>query len=362
MKKNYLRNPKGSRDWLPDEVIKQEFVRQSLVKVFELWGYQPIQTPILINHDTLSLGSKKLSDIAFKLIGEHGELLALRADLTTPIARVTAERLQDQKKPLRFYYVGKVFRYHARKTTNERELYQVGIELIGVREGISDLECLGILSDGLKKSGLKSFLILINHSSLWNELFRYFKEIAYELHKALSQKNLILFNSILKKSRLTKPEKEFWEKLIQIKGKTDAIKQLKELNRKIKKLKLKNVISYFEKVLNLFEENVEIDLSFTSDLDYYTGIYFEAVTESLGRSLGSGGRYDQLINKFGFNIPAVGFSLCLEDILLALENQKKEFSKFNPPKLIKASTKNIKSVFKNISRLHKSNKHASLSL
>ena len=362
MKKTYLRNPKGSRDWLPDEVIKQEFVRQSLVKVFELLGYQPIQTPILINHDTLSLGSKKLSDIAFKLIGEHGELLALRADLTTPIARVTAERLKDQKKPLRFYYVGKVFRYHARKTTNERELYQIGVELIGSKEGISDLECLGVLLDGLKKSGLKNFLILINHSSLWNELFRCFKDTAYELHKALSQKNFILFNSILKKSGFSNTEKEFWEKLIQIKGRAEAIKQLKDLSKKVKKLKLKNIISYFEKILDLFEGNIEMDLSFTRDLDYYTGIYFEAVTESLGRNLGSGGRYDQLINKFGFNIPAVGFSLCLEDILLALENQKKEFSKFKPPKLIKANIKNIKSSFKTISRLHKSNKHAALSL
>src|SRR3989338_9046335 len=127
--KKFLRNPKGSRDWLPDEVSKQEFVRKSLVKVFELWGYQPIQTPILINWDTLAHGSKKLSDIAFKLIGQQGEFLALRADLTTPIARVTAERLKSENLPFRFYYVGKVFRYHARKTTNERELYQVGIEL-----------------------------------------------------------------------------------------------------------------------------------------------------------------------------------------------------------------------------------------
>ena len=96
MRKIYLRNPKGSRDWLPDEVIKQEYVRSTLTKVFELWGYQPIQTPILLNWDTLVQGSNKLSDIAFKLIGQQGDLLALRADLTTPIARVTAERLKGQ--------------------------------------------------------------------------------------------------------------------------------------------------------------------------------------------------------------------------------------------------------------------------
>src|SRR3989338_10789798 len=167
--KKFLRNPKGSRDWLPDEIIKQEFVRRSLVRVFELWGYQPVQTPILINLDTLTQSSDKLSEIAFKLIGQHGALLALRADLTTPIARVTAERLKGEKLPFRFYYVGKVFRYHARKTTNERELYQVGIELIGAKEGISDLECLKILCYGLQKLGLTKYLISVNHTSFWSE-------------------------------------------------------------------------------------------------------------------------------------------------------------------------------------------------
>ena len=191
MKKTFLRNPKGSRDWLPDEVIKQEFVRKSLEKVFELWGYQPIQTPILINWDILNQGSNKLSDIAFKLIGQQGDLLALRADLTTPIARVTAERLQGERLPLRFYYVGKVFRYHARKTTNERELYQIGIELIGAKEGLADLECLKILLDGIDKLGLKKYLILINHTLLWSELFKYFGDIAKNLYNALKEKGIM---------------------------------------------------------------------------------------------------------------------------------------------------------------------------
>ncbi len=359
MKKTYLRNPKGSRDWLPDEVARQEFVRKSLVKVFELWGYQPIQTPILINWDTLTHGSKKLSDIAFKLIGQQGDLLALRADLTTPIARVAAERLKNEKLPFRFYYVGKVFRYHARKTTNERELYQVGVELIGAKEGVSDLECLKILSESLSKLGLKKCLISVNHSGFWNELFKYFGDIAVELYSALSKKDFILFKSILGKSKLSKPEKEFWKGLIVLKGNKEAITHIKK-SGKVRN-KLSGIISSFEKINNIFGENVHIDLSLTSDVDYYTGIYFEAATPYLGRSLGSGGRYDQLINKFGFDVPAVGFSLCLEDLLLALELQGKSFNKFKEPKLLSAGV-NVKNTFNAIEKLHRKNKSAALKL
>ena len=357
--KKFLSNPKGSRDWLPDEVVKQEFVRKSLVKIFELWGYQPIQTPILINWDTLTHGSKKLSDIAFKLIGQQGDLLALRADLTTPIARVTAERLKGENLPFRFYYVGKVFRYHARKTTNERELYQIGIELIGAKEGASDLECLKILFESLNKLGLKKCLISVNHTAFWNELFKYFGDTAVELYNTLSKKDFILFESILNKSKLAKSEKEFWRELIRIKGNKEAIAHIRKFGKLRKRLS--KVISSFEKINNLFEGSVQIDLSLTSDVDYYTGIYFEALTPYLGRSLGSGGRYDQLLNKFGFDLSAIGFSLCLEDLLLALELQGKKFNKFKEPKLFSAST-NVKKTFDVIEKLHRKNKSATLKL
>lgn len=361
MKKTFLRNPKGSRDWLPDEVIKQEFVRKALVKVFELWGYRPIQTPILLNWDTLNQGSSKLSDIAFKLIGEQGDLLALRADLTTPIARVTAERLQGKSLPHRFYYVGKVFRYHARKTTNERELYQIGIELIGKKEGFSDLECLKVLLDGLNKLSIKKYLVLVNHTGLWTELFRCFGTLAEDLYKALSQKDFILFKVILDKSRLSKNEKLFWNELTQIRGGIEAVKKIKLLSKRVKRLKIKNIISYFEKLFSLFEKNIEIDLSLTSDVDYYTGVFFEIISPYLGRSVGSGGRYDELIKKFGFNVPAIGFSLCLEDLLLTLERQGKTFNEFRPPKLI-LKNKNIKKTFNIVSKLQNRQKSAAVKL
>ena len=111
----------------------------------------------------------------------------------------------------------------------------------------------------------------------------------------------------------------------------------------------------------MFGENVQIDLSLTSEVDYYTGIYFEAITPYLGRVLGSGGRYDQLISKFGFNVPAIGFSLCLEDLLLALELQGKTFAAFKEPKLLTVGS-NIKKTFDVIEKLHKKNKRAALKL
>ncbi len=360
--KKILRNPKGSKDWLPDEVIKQDHVKNILSSVFELWGYRPIQTPILINWDTLQVGSNKLSDIAFKLIGQQGELLGLRADLTTPIARVTAERLQNQALPFRFYYIGKVFRYHARHTTNERELYQIGIELIGAKEGASDLECLKILIDSLEKLNIKDYLVLFNHTNIWNELFNYFGDIAKDLYKALSQKDFIRFNSILENSNLSKNERSFWKTLVTIKGGKSAVQDFKNLLKKLKNFNLTKIFMYLNPVFELFDKkNAEIDFSLTSDLDYYTGIYFEVLTPNLGRVIGSGGRYDLLITKFGYDVPAIGFQLCVEDLLLVLEKQGKVFSTFKPPKLIPLN-KNLKATFNTITKLHRQKKHATLKL
>ena len=99
----------------------------------------------------------------------------------------------------------------------------------------------------------------------------------------------------------------------------------------------------------------------TNDLDYYTGVYFELISPYLGRSLGSGGRYDNLISKFGFNTPAIGFSFCLEDLLLSLEKQGKKFPPSVKPSLIPAE-KNIKNTCKKIETLQKSNKVAAVKL
>lgn len=359
MKKKLLKNPLGSKDWLPEEVIRQEFVRKSLTNIFELWGYQPIQTPILINRDTLSLGSKSLTHLAFNLTGTQGDILALRADLTTPIARVTAERFQNEKLPLRFYYVGKVFRYHARKTTNERELYQIGIELIGAKEGVSDLECLKIFIDSLKNLGIQNYLVVVNHSLLWSELFRVYGDLGRDLYRVLSKKDLVLFNEILAKSNLPRSEKMFWMDLIEINGGKEVIPQIKNLSKKNKKINFNKICSYFTEVFKLFESNVIIDLSYTNDLDYYSGIYFEALTESLGRNIGSGGRYDNLIGRFGFDVPAIGFSFCLEDLLLTLEKQGKIFPTFGEPNQVPCSS-DIKRTFDKINSLQKRKMSANL--
>ena len=99
----------------------------------------------------------------------------------------------------------------------------------------------------------------------------------------------------------------------------------------------------------------------TSDMDYYTGIYFEVITPSVGISIGSGGRYDELLGKFGFNVPDVGFSLCLEAVLLTLERQGKKFPKLILPKLIKKEN-NIKKVFQRMKSLQKKNKSATINL
>ncbi|MFC1478709.1 ATP phosphoribosyltransferase regulatory subunit [Candidatus Margulisiibacteriota bacterium] len=248
--------PQGVRDLLPVDVAGRRQVIDKLKKVFEDAGYQRIITPVLELYDTLKKGlSPDLQERAIKFIDRTGELMVLRPDMTTPIARVVASRMRDETKPIRLYYIENVFRKQKPEAGRDNEFYQVGIEMIGADSKEADEEILTLARQTLEAIGLRNVEIDTGDVNR-------FKDISDDKKTSLLKGDYVSYGELPSRDNLV-----------------------------------------------------------VKDLDYYTGMVFECYVPEVGYLLGSGGRYDKLIGKFGLDRPAVGFAFNLEKVMLALKAQ-----------------------------------------
>ncbi len=251
--------PKGLRDVLPVEMKKQAAVIEKIRSVFEKNGYERISTPTFELYDVIKVGlTKKLHEKTIKFLDKNGRLVALRPDMTTPIARVVAanESMKSSKRPLKLYYSDNVYRQQKLEAGQDNQFYQLGIELIGMSGKKADEEVLRICREVLKAVGLTDARIDVSDVKRIKRMPRHTQE-------ALARQDYVSFGRLPKRDEL-----------------------------------------------------VEVDI------DYYTGMVFECYVPGLGYPIGTGGRYDTLIERFGVKKPAVGFALGLGRIMLALELQK----------------------------------------
>ncbi|MBU4601553.1 ATP phosphoribosyltransferase regulatory subunit, partial [bacterium] len=156
--------PEGLNDLLPEEVFKRRFLENKISQVFAEWGYQEIITPTFEFYEMLAKGAGSIMEKEMiKFFDRKGNIVALRPEMTTPIARVASTKMQLEPKPSRLYYLGNVFRYDDLKTGNRKEFNQAGVELIGVNSKEADAEVIALAVECLKNSGLKKFFIDIGH-------------------------------------------------------------------------------------------------------------------------------------------------------------------------------------------------------
>jgi len=319
--------PKGLNDLLPEEVLKRRLLKNKISQIFTQWGYQEIITPTFEFYDILARGAGPIvKKEMIKFFDREGNIIALRPEMTTPLARVTSTKMQQELKPLRFYYMGNVFRYDDFKMGGQREFCQAGVELIGVNSKEADAEVIALTVECLKNSGLKKFFIDIGHINFFNGIMQSIKaeeKRKSEIKEAISNKDFVLLEKILSFSDIKDREKEFILKMPSLRGKEEVLEEAEKMiyNR----LSL-SALKEIRKVYNLLrdyglEEYVLIDLGIIRDFDYYTGIIFEGYTENLGFPICGGGRYDNLCLKFGENLPSTGFAVGLERLIMALERE-----------------------------------------
>jgi ATP phosphoribosyltransferase regulatory subunit len=320
--------PKGVRVYLPPQAALKREIEAKLLSVFQRWGFQEVVTPSFEYYDVLALGmGEEFRDRTFKLTEQAtGRLLVLRSDITPQIARVAATILKDYPKPLRFCYNSNVFRYVEPQVGRHREVYQAGVELIGLELPEADVEMIAIAVECLMEVGLADFKIAVSQVEFLRGLLEQLRlpnEAERQVQVALHRKDSSALDLLMDECRLERGARDMLLALPQLFGGEEVLTAAGRLvNNPRSEQALKNLQMLYDmlKVYGL-ESFVLLDLSEIRGFDYYTGIVFEAFTANLGYEICGGGRYDHLIGRFGEECPSTGFAIDIEKLQMALERQ-----------------------------------------
>jgi len=328
-----LRTPSGTKDYLPPEAERHRYVEQRLREVFKLWGYQEIRSSVIELVEALSTGvGPELIDSMFKFQDFDGKIVALRAEMTAPVARIVTTKMLEAPKPIRLFYISNVFRYSQSYLEREREFWQAGVELIGCNTPEADGEVLSLLASSLKKLDLKEVRVDVGHAGLLKDLLRATgldKEKKEVLENLLRYRDEDRLENFMEQNNFPPELREAFLQLSRCRRLEDLPSASLESSKYGRTEDyLKALLEVKDALLDYGVENlVFFDFSLVRKIEYYTGIVFEASVPDLGLPLGGGGRYDNLIEKFGkLKIPATGFAIEIEKCLRALAAQG-----FQPP-------------------------------
>jgi len=312
--------PSGTRDVLPDEMRELRDITEAVRGVFELDGYGEVWTPALEYEQVLARGGG--TPPAYRVFDDHGEVLALRTDMTVPIARVVATRYPTAEPPLRFCYFAHAYRGVRPHRGQMREFLQAGIELVGAPAPQGTAEALSVLCHALDATGLRGYRIGLGDASLYPRLLRSLDvsdEAAEKLVGALARRDFVALESEIGRLELAGDDAELLLRVPQMRGGPDVLE--------VSDGPVADAVDGLRKVLALLPdevaERVIFDLGLLRDQGYYTGAVFEVYDPALGEPLGGGGRYDDLLGRFGRPLPAVGFALGIDRLHIALAGEER---------------------------------------
>jgi histidyl-tRNA synthetase len=332
---------RGMRDFLPEDVRRREYVVGVIQGVYDRYGFEPLETPAVENIDTL-LGKygEEGNKLIFKILkrGEHeasGQAdLALRYDLTVPFARVVAEHQARLPKVFKRYQIQPVWRADRPARGRFREFYQCDIDSIGSVSPTVEAEQIAAVSEVLKTLGFQDFFIRVNHRGVLSSMLR-LAGIPEKQHAdvliALDKRDKIGDEGVKIELAQRGLDPDTIDRLFMFTspaaGTPTPIEELDALEAKLgvdaeAATAFGNLRKVFELSASAGAERLRFDRSLARGLSYYTGAIMEINVADLAGSLGGGGRYDNLIGMFlGSDIPACGFSLGLERILVVMQER-----------------------------------------
>ncbi len=312
--------PSGTRDVLPDEMRELRDITEAVRAVFELDGYGEVWTPALEYEEVLGRGGG--APPAYRVFDDHGEVLALRTDMTVPIARLAATRYATAEPPLRFCYFAHVYRGVRPHRGQMREFLQAGIELVGAPAPDGTAETLSVLCHALDAVGLRDYRIGLGDASLYRTLLGSLgvgQEAADDLVDALVARDFVALESRLRRLGLADADTDLLLRVPQVRGGPEVLSKADG--------PVAEAVAGLRGVYDLLApevaERVIFDLGLARRMGYYTGAVFDVYDPALGAPLGGGGRYDDLLGRFGRPLPAVGFALSIDRLHIALAGEER---------------------------------------
>jgi histidyl-tRNA synthetase len=343
---------RGMRDFLPADVRKREYVIGVIKQVYERYGFEPLETPAVENIETL-LGKygEEGNQLIFKILkrGEHEKSgqadLALRYDLTVPLARVVAQYQNELPRFFKRYQIQPVWRADRPARGRFREFYQCDVDVLGSKSMVVEAELIAAASDALEALGFSDFVIRLNHRSVLAGILDV-ANVPKSQHThaltALDKFDKIGVEGIANEPGFRNAKEITGSNLMdllmeaRILGSNEKAKTLKTLDESIGNnehgnlgiRELRTILKYAG--ANGSANRITIDPMLARGLSYYTGTIMEINVPDLAGSLGGGGRYDNLVGMFlGKDVPACGFSLGLERIIVVMSERN-----MFPPELV----------------------------
>jgi ATP phosphoribosyltransferase regulatory subunit len=319
--------PPGTRDILPDEMRELRRLRAALIDAFEAAGYGEVATPTIEYHDVLARGDVRGAPAAYRFFDERGELLAMRPDMTIPIARLVAGRFAATEPPFRFCYVGNAYRAIRPQRGQMREFMQAGVELVGAPAPEGTVEVVEVLGAALDAAGLTRAVIGLGDADLYRQLLSELG-VAEERRQAildrLAAHDLVGLELEVSELGLADSDEQTLLRLPELRGGPEVLERARQLGGQAVDRAIARLAATYEAVVARGAAGrVRLDLGLLRDLGYYTGAILEVYDPALGHVLGGGGRYDQLMRRFGRPLPAAGFALHLERVHIAQAEEER---------------------------------------
>ena len=322
-----LHTPDGVRDLYGEELNEKIAISSLVLNTISRYGYLRIDTPAFEYFDVFSkdIGTIPSKDL-YKFFDKEGNTLVLRPDFTPSVARCAAKYFSESTLPLRFCYKGNTFINTSELQGKLKETTQIGFELINDSSIYADAEALGIVIESLLKVGITEFQVSIGESN-------YFKGLCEEanldedtemtLRDFITSKNYYAAREYLKKLNI---DAAFLDRLEAISKVFLPEEEMINLAKDATNERSKNAIERLIAIKNLlskkgYDRYISFDLTMLSKYHYYTGIIFTAYTYGIGNAIAKGGRYDNLIEKFGKEAPSVGCVFMIDEIQTAVRRQ-----------------------------------------
>ena len=310
--------PPGTRDVLPDEMRELRSITERLRGTLAEAGYGEVWTPAVEYEEVLRRGEERAAGARYRTFDEQGDVLALRSDMTIPIARVVATRYADAEPPLRFCYFAHAWRAVDRGVGEPREFLQGGLELIGTGAPDAEAEVVALTVAALDAAGLGRHRVGIGDGSLYRTLLGSFgvpEESQLALLEALSRRDLVgLEARVNSLESVSERERDLLIRLPELRGGREVLERAGG--------PVAAAVEGLRELYELLEQRgvaarAIFDLGLVRQLGYYTGAVFEVYDPAVGFALGGGGRYDELLGRFGRDLPACGMALDLQRVHMA---------------------------------------------
>ena len=323
---------RGTRDILPEEMLKRNWVQDNIRDVFEEYGYMPLGTPAFESGELLRIKSgEDVAEQVYVFKDKSDRELGLRFEWTTSLARVVASH-RELPKPFKRYAIGPVWRYERPSEMSRREFWQMDVDIVGVSDPVADAEVLTVGVDCLKRIGFQGFIVRLNDRRLLEALIAVAgmpTESSLGVIRAIDKRKKIGDEGVIEELSKLGASNESSEKLLSLTAvKGDPEETLKEARERVKGYPegmeacdaLEAIVEYSDAFG--IKPYLIVDLGLARGLDYYTGPVFEVYAEGYesAGSIAGGGRYDTLVELVGGEpTPMTGISMGIHRLVLLME-------------------------------------------